>query len=376
MDPDDRVHELDARFLDDARERAVRRLAVADMVAVVGRRHADRVHVRAAASLDHSRHRARRPVRCFTGMADRNGTGVFARPGGDLLVGAKAGVVDGVLRRGCAALFADSADGIIRARRGVRLVEILERAADVSGVRVDETPHLAALALFPIALVSWARLLESPGRRRLMLAVVATAVPVLANTFGAMQLAIALVCLVAARPAEWRTIATRIVPVAALAYALVSPWLPPSLIAAMMRNSNAYPEGAVAGESVKVLVALAAVFVPLAWLLNRAIVDWAARFWVLMAFTMCAMVAMFHHLGWRLVPQAGRYRSEAELAIAMAVVFVAPLILKGQPMVVRVALAAAARLPRNTTSPSTCRTTRRKGPAIPAMPVAVAEPAQ
>ncbi len=204
----------------------------------------------------------------------------------------------------------------------------------------DETPHLAALALLPLALVTWVRLLDAPGPARRLAAVLATAAPVLANTFGATQLAMALACLIAARPGDWRAILSRVVPVALLAYLVVSPWLPPSLIGVMMRNSNAYPEGAVAGESAMGIVALAAAFIPLAWLLSRMIASWAARFWLLMAFAACTTVAMFHHLGWRLVPQAGRYRSEAEVALAMTVAFVGPMLARRLPALARAALAA------------------------------------
>jgi hypothetical protein len=205
----------------------------------------------------------------------------------------------------------------------------------------DETPHLAALALVLPAVVSWARYLESPTAARRTLAALATALPALANTFGATGLAIAFVCLLAARPAEWRAIAARMIPVAALAYALASPWLPPSLIAAMVRNSAAYPEGAVAGESAMAAAALAAAMIPAAWLLSRATGDWALRFWALMVIANCGVVAMFYHLGWRAAPQAGRYRAEAEVALAMCVAFVTPAVARRLPRIALAIVAAA-----------------------------------
>jgi hypothetical protein len=207
----------------------------------------------------------------------------------------------------------------------------------------DELPHHIAVGLFLVALANWVRMFKkpssnealrpgSPGKlgsnvqkglgRTWALAVLAAAGAVLANAFGATLLAVGLVCLLLARPrAEWRTGVRAIGTAAIVAYLLISPWLPPSLIQTITRNSNLYPEGAWTSDSVKALALVAAGWVVVAWLVRRFLQDWFLRFWLQLAYILTAVVAVHHHLGWHFLPQSGRYKVEMELAVSVAVAF-------------------------------------------------------
>jgi len=204
----------------------------------------------------------------------------------------------------------------------------------------DETPHLASLAIFPLALLSWIRLLERPGRAAYALAIPATAAVVLANAFGATLLALALLLLLSARPREWRVILQRLGLVGLAAYFLVSPWMPPSLIATLVRNTNLYPEGAWTADSPIALLMVALAWTALAALLDRLGATWFTRFWLLMAFLTSSVIALHHHLDWHFLPQPARYKMEAELALAVALVFCARPLLDRLPLSARLALVA------------------------------------
>jgi hypothetical protein len=199
----------------------------------------------------------------------------------------------------------------------------------------DEVPHLAALAFFPLALLAWVRLSE---RRRMcdwILAVLTMAATVLANPFGGTLLALALACYIAARRQSWG----RIVVAALLAYVLISPWLPPSLLQTIRTNTNLYPEGEWTSNSWKALAIASIAWLAAAFVLRRLRTDWFTHFWLLLAILLIAIIVPHKYFDWHFMPQSGRYRVTAEPVLCMAAVFGLRILLQRLPRYVPVALA-------------------------------------
>ncbi len=103
-------------------------------------------------------------------------------------------------------------------------------------VQFGEGPHLLSLTLVPVALLTMHRLLEQPSAWRLALTAVAYAAVALSNWLGSFTLALGTFVILAIHP--WR----RSVPYGAaagtLAYALASPWIPPSTIRLVRQNAQ------------------------------------------------------------------------------------------------------------------------------------------
>jgi uncharacterized membrane protein len=107
-------------------------------------------------------------------------------------------------------------------------------------VRYGDGPHVAALALVPLALIAFDAVLEKGGALRACWAALMLALVVLTNWLGAVALALALLSYLLARFGELRWL--RNVAISAgiglLAYAVASPLIPPSAIADVRRNAQ------------------------------------------------------------------------------------------------------------------------------------------
>lgn len=206
----------------------------------------------------------------------------------------------------------------------------------------DEAPHLLTMALFPLALWGWVALMERPRRRTWVAAVLLTASTVLANAFGGTLLGLSFLCLLLSRPAaDWRPLVLRVGLASILAYLLISPWLPPSLVHTIRANSNAYPEGAWEPTSGKALAIVVAAWLVGALLLRRLTRDWFFRFWAQLAVFFAGVVLVHRFAHWHFLPQSGRYKVEMEMAVAVAVVFALRPLLRRLPVFVPALLALA-----------------------------------
>jgi hypothetical protein len=195
-----------------------------------------------------------------------------------------------------------------------------------------EGPHVASMTLVPLALVALDSALRR-GRWRWALAAVAMAAVPLTNWLGAFALACAVFAYWLAMPeARWRPIFA----VAAAAYALASPWIPPSTIVDVQHNARVlggYPMGPaqyaylallVAGSvGLSRLPARPAIKFALVWLLWMGLPPVTAFNWKIYA-----------------MPQSERYHLELEMAVAMALAAAVP----GRWLTTAVALAAGVAL--------------------------------
>jgi hypothetical protein len=185
----------------------------------------------------------------------------------------------------------------------------------------DDTPHLAALALLPLAILFLALAIR---RRRLIyyaILVLLIALMALASDFGPVEVVLAALCLIAVLPRrEYGRNALLTISAGLFAYALVAPFLPPSMLLAIRRASiNA--EG---GWTMGSVTALAIVVLgwTILWLaLEWWDTDWRLRFFALFAYLTSSLPMTAVYLHRQFFPQPIRYKMEMEMAIALVLVF-------------------------------------------------------
>jgi hypothetical protein len=184
----------------------------------------------------------------------------------------------------------------------------------------DETPRCAALTSVLLFLLLFERWLDGRNPRLLIAASFALALALLASPFAVISGALALLALLTARQAgSWRRESAAAAGAVLLGLALAARWLPPSMWMAMGASSAAHePWGwgvpkylAGAGVAWAVLVTAG----------ERWIQDWRARWAVLWAFLMICGPVFERWLHATLLPQAHRFRLEAEAALALAAAF-------------------------------------------------------
>jgi hypothetical protein len=193
-----------------------------------------------------------------------------------------------------------------------------------SQVYYGDAPHVASLALLPLALLFLYLYLK---RRRPIAGVLAGAsmgAVVLTNAFGAVALALGVLCLLSsglAGPFRRDTLA-RFLLVSLCAYLVISPWLPPSVLQSI--RENATREGDFpAGARLAALALFAAAFL-LAWVLGRRLRAAHLRFFLLFAVSTAAVPVLVYAWDLWVLPQPRRYHLEMEMGICLLLAFAAP----------------------------------------------------
>jgi len=186
-----------------------------------------------------------------------------------------------------------------------------------------EGPHTACLALFPLAVLFLYLSLERGGLHHKILAGVFLGLAVLANAFGAtILLAAAASLLVTVGTERFRRNALLALAIGALAYCWISPFAPPSVIAAIRMNSPTvdgdfrFGPRMAAGQAI-----LAAGFV-IAWLATRGW-RWPAhlRFFLLFVWLMTGIVLLDAVAHVAAVAQPHRYQIAMDLSVCLLAVF-------------------------------------------------------
>ena len=185
----------------------------------------------------------------------------------------------------------------------------------------DETPHLAALALLPVMIL----LLVVSLERRRPVYYAATALTValmtLASDFGPVMFLMAALCLLVVLPrADVRRHIAITVGIGAAGYAVASPFLSPSLIAAIRQAAEDGGEGWSMG-SLTALVIAAAGWILLWHYLRRWTKDLRLRFFALFAYLTASVPVLAYYLHRHFLPEPNRYKFEMELALSLLVVF-------------------------------------------------------
>jgi len=160
----------------------------------------------------------------------------------------------------------------------------------------DDLPHLASLTLLPLAVWSLARALQSRWLRDYTIAGFAMSGMMLANMFGVVLTGLVVLTVPLAMDRRFRpSLVLRAVLTAAVAYVVVSPWVPPSLLMTIRANSARNGEGA---SSVEFAIALGIVGLSfwIVWRLSaRHANHWATRWMCLFG---CVAI---------LIPALGQY---------------------------------------------------------------------
>lgn len=182
----------------------------------------------------------------------------------------------------------------------------------------DDTPHLLALSLLPLAILFLTRAIERRSIRYSAAAAVTIAVMTLASTFGPVMTVLAVICLLLALRPRWPALLLVAV-TGVYSYALCARFLTPSLLLAISASSK--NDGG--GWNSRSWLAVGCVVAGLAivWFAGRRIKDRSFHFVLLFAWITLAIPALDVHFHTHFLPQPGRYAFEAELGLASALAF-------------------------------------------------------
>jgi len=181
-------------------------------------------------------------------------------------------------------------------------------------VQFGEGPHVAAMTLLPLAILLLSLALEKRRWFWWMAAALGMASVALTNWLGAVALAMGVTAWLLAR----REGLLKVAAVAALAYLIASPWIPPSTIRTIAANER-FVSGPLAAPVLRIAIFLAAAVA--AWVIWRCKAAAHIRFSLLfLLFTALPPLASAWG-GVQLIPQADRYHLEMEMALALAGAF-------------------------------------------------------
>ena len=181
-------------------------------------------------------------------------------------------------------------------------------------IHYAEDPHNVALSLLPLALIFIRRALTKRTALNFVAAIVFSGTVVLANAFGAVDLAIGSACIALALRRGLLTLFA----IGVAGYLWISPWIPPSLIDHIRHDQfGARGDFHPGWSSVLGALAVIAIFALLCYL-SRGWKCALDRFTILFTFWMCLIPVAFFFAGLTLVPQGSRYQLELELAVCLA----------------------------------------------------------
>lgn len=200
-----------------------------------------------------------------------------------------------------------------------------------------DAPHIAAVTLLLFAILALHRAFERKTALAGVAAVILLASVALTNWLGTFSLAIAAISYLVALADDdspinpgWARIAGFAALLAALAYCLASPWIPPSTIAAIQHNAQFIIGRYVMGMTqlwCGVLVLAAAT--GLRWVLRRAHASLCLRFGFYFLLLTAALALPAEFLHFHLMPQADRYHIEMEIAVCLVLAFgLGPLVIR------------------------------------------------
>ena len=203
-----------------------------------------------------------------------------------------------------------------------------------------ESPHTAALALLPVAVVCFSRALTTNAVKWKILAGVLAAAVVLSNTFGIVVLAMALICwLLAFRSGPWWKAPLIIAAIGIVSYCWIAPWLSPSMIRALRANSaTAGGDFRYTAASWIALAILCCGYMLLWFVLRRARTPAHLQFFALFGCLPAGIVLAWYVWNVAVIPQPWRYQVEMDMALLLAVVFGGAAILDRLPKRVRFAV--------------------------------------
>jgi hypothetical protein len=184
-----------------------------------------------------------------------------------------------------------------------------------------DTPHLAALALVPVAIVMLHRALTRRTRGSMLLAAAALAAAPMTNWIGAFAQGLAVVAYLIAQSASVKDWA-RTVLIAAAAYLAVSPWIPPSTLNEIRTNSywmSAHDR--VEPHQLLYWIPLLLSVGALLYAGRRLRLALPLRFALLLTLLAGWITLAYFWLGRVMIPQPDRYHIELDMALCLLVAF-------------------------------------------------------
>ena len=185
----------------------------------------------------------------------------------------------------------------------------------------DDTPHLAALSILPLAILAFALALRKRRLPFYALTAALLALMTLASDFGPVEFGIGAICVLAAfHPKDYGRGIALAFAIGLFAYAMAAPFLPPSMIAAIHRSSltgeDRWSMGSITGLAIIVLG-----WIILWWLLQRWRAGANLRFFTFFAYLTGSVPVLAAWLHRQFLPQPVRYKLELEFALALLLIF-------------------------------------------------------
>jgi hypothetical protein len=189
-------------------------------------------------------------------------------------------------------------------------------------VHYGEGPHVAALALIPLAILALELALTSRRPFHLLLAVLACMAVVLTNWPGAVDLTMVLIAWILSKERSGSLRAAGLVAlVGMVGYAIASPWCPPSTVRVVFGNSqHAAGSFGMGFQQLEWVSMLAVACWALRYLLRRWRASEPIRFSALLTLISGVVIVAASH-GKYLLPQPQRFHLLFELAVTILAVF-------------------------------------------------------
>ena len=199
-------------------------------------------------------------------------------------------------------------------------------------VSYGESPHTAALALVPVAVVCFSRAFSRRTVAWRVLAGVLTAFVVLSNAFGLVVLAGALAgWLLAFRYDPWWKAPLTVAAIGFASYCWISPWLSPVIRAIRANSATVGGDFRYTASSWFALAILGGGYVLLWWILRWAKATAHLQFFMLFGYIPTAIVLAWFVWNVAVIPQPGRYQLEMDMVLPLVVVFIGAAILDRLP---------------------------------------------
>ena len=184
-------------------------------------------------------------------------------------------------------------------------------------VHYGEGPHLTAVAMIPIVILVLHGAVALRNRVCIALAPFALAAVALTNWPGSMGLSLAVLayCLSqvgAFRISNWLVL----IGTGVAAYLIASPWLPPSVIRAVIRNAQQSDATSYGAAQIWPVLILATLSVALLLIFKRVDANRWFRFFAFFTLLTGGVSIGREWFGWRLLPQPNRFQVEFEMAFA------------------------------------------------------------
>jgi len=189
-------------------------------------------------------------------------------------------------------------------------------------VHYGEGPHISAVALIPVVILLLHGALSLRNRISIALAPFALAAVLLTNWPGSMGLSMAVLAyclsqLGAFKAKQWAAL----IAMDSAAYLIASPWVPPSVIAGVIRNAQQSDGTSLGAAQLWPGLIVAVACITLLFVFQRTNTNRWSRFFVFFALLTGAVSMGYEWWGWRLLPQAHRFQIEFEMAFAAVLAY-------------------------------------------------------